>query len=381
MLSGNTHWEGFLKDNFVQIKNNSINKNSSEFISLRISQSSILRYNINLTQYVIISELYKIEKKKLDTISTASYFAEVYPALFSSRKVARKILEELLANNLVVKKNKKDRRGNNTFGYYLSSKGKALAANALYILDYTKEEYFNMLQVIDHWNSHDCFSVHKVKPYGETQTKNIHNSIHYIKELLEDFTFKEIENIIDDYSLKFSPEYLPENKNILTKAFSTFVKNDRGPSEFYEVHANGVKKSTTTIDELEATGITATVLKKAYTVLSDTGAAKEAEKLQIQRSIIRMHGKHQKRLTDELEELYGRKKVYREYVYPFNTFLMEMLKYLEKEVGIGKCKPGYISFRQGNKLMEGFSKAFADKYNIFLWPTEKQKEQIIKSLR
>jgi hypothetical protein len=60
---------------------------------------------------------------------------------------------------------------------------------------------------------------------------------------------------------------------------------------------------------------------------------------------------------------------------------MEMLKYLEKEVGIGKCKPGYISFRQGNKLMEGFSKAFADKYNIFLWPTEKQKEQIIKSLR
>lgn len=352
----------------------------SEFISLSISQSMMIRYDISLIQYVIVSQIYKMDKKKVKSVPTVTYFTSVYPALFTSRKVARRILEEVLEKDLIFKK---EINNKNTFAYYLTNKGKSLASNALYTLDYEKEDYFNMLQIIDYWNSKSCLSKHRVNPYGQVQTKNIHNSVNFIKDLYsgaewtnnKKFTPDDVKEIIDDYCLKFLPQYLPNNKKSLTKSFSSFVMNNKGYSELLNIDEKGVEQSSRTIDDLKKINIAFSMLKKSYEVLSEFGKATEEEKLLIQKSLIKMYDNWKKHKL-YLDKIYSWKTNYHGRFGNFNQFLYEILHYIENNVS--NAKPGYISFREGNKIMESFSKYFADKHNIYIWPTKKQEERILR---
>jgi hypothetical protein len=364
---------------------------SSEFISLRVSQSTLLNYNITLNDYMLISEIYKIEKNaQTKDIPSAKYFSSKFPAIFKSRRNIDRILLNLIEAQLLKKVPHKFSSGNITSKYVLTKKGKDIAANALYILNYTKEEYIRAIQVIDYWNTKKCFSTHKIKPYGETQTKNIHDSIHMINDLISEksddwrkefhsdpFSLNELYTIIDKYEQRFSPDYYPANKNTLPKAFSSFIMDNRGFSQFEDIIKNGNKELVRTIDELKEI-ISAPILKKAYEVLSETGKAKEEEKLEIQKSLLRTH-KQWKRYRDTLlDDLYDFKKQYVARMKDFNVFMYEVLFYISGNVEKGKAKPGFISFREGNKIMEGFSKYFIDKYNIYLWPSKRQEENIRK---
>lgn len=367
--------------------NNITECNTSELITINVTTTTLNQYDITLSEFFIINKIYKLEKIKSEQDLSVSFFNKHYPTEFSTRRKARYAINNLVEAGFLTMWDKKS----HTLHYNTTDLGKEVCATAAYILDYSREDYFMASQVIDVWNGIPQTSNHKLNRYGVVQTKTVHNIIHYIRDITtgdvkwyevpEGFklSLPQILSVIESYTLRHSKEYLPENKEFLPKSMAVFFLHySKNRSEFFDICFNGVKKNTKTIDLLKATTISLAVLKKAYDTLSVTGVATEAEKLDIQKNIIRTHTRWVKH-REMLDDIYSWKRSYREHVMDFNIFLNEIIAYVGKECGKGRAKSGFISFRQGNKLMEGFSKSFADSYHIFLWPTDKQKEHIIES--
>lgn len=358
----------------------------SEYLP-KVKQKYLLDNNITYDQFVILTEI------NSSTIVSVKYILDRYPALFNSKDTVRRILKDLFDRNLLVKDTDGDLFSVSTNSYKLSASGETLITRKEYTPKYTLEEYTKAVQIIDYWNSFKEVSTHTLKPYGEVQTKTIESCIKYISQLLTktkytwidvevktNFSIEEVKYYIDDHILKFSDDYLPEDKSILSKSLSNFFLNYKTKySDFFSVIDNEPVKNQTTIDKLKEFGVKAPTLKLAYEVLSATGSATESEKLDIQKQIVWNHQKYTTQKECVLDDLYIWKKQYRENFGEYNVFLYNLLQYIKSQFGIGKAKPQFLSFRKGSKIIEGFSKTYADKFNIFMFPTQKQKENIMKS--
>lgn len=358
-----------------------------ETISITVKQSILLKHKLSIIDFFIMKEVDKIAK---NSNTSAKLISTLYPAIFASKRTARNILENLVDRNFLEKKEDLTIFNQITFSYILTKDGYAIVHEIHYKPKYSKEGYFHAIQVIDHWNSIKCLSTHTVKPYGEIQTKTIDEIISYISDLLKGeaswgkgshiFSISEIVSIIDKFTLKFEDKYKPDDKKLLPKSLSSFFCSYKSKySEFFSVFEHGVSQIRTTLDDLKDIGISTAVLRKSYSVLSSTGQATNVEKLEIQKNIWRTYRRYSTHIEVLLDDLYGWRKIYREKVKNFNVFIFEFLKYIEAEVGKGNAKTGFLSFNRGNKILEAFSKYFADKYNIYLFPTEKQIKNIKKS--
>lgn len=368
--------------------NNRVDIDISENLE-KVSQRFLLNNNIDYSEFSILSEIYKSK----DRVVSVNYIYRRFPVLFSSKKVVRTYMKALVDKNLLEIDRDVDLFTQTTDAYRMTSVAISLISNKDYKPKYSSEEFTKAMQVINHWNSFDTLSTHSVHPYGEVQTKTIEHSISYISDLLKNtdvswfenpprnsFTITDINSVIDKYVLKFETKYLPEDKGSLSKSLSNFFcQYKTARSEFFNTLIYGLKENKTTADILMDIGISTTTLKKAYHVLSATGSATNKEKLEIQKSILFCHKRFLSHIEGELDVLYSWRKVYRENVATFNIFLFKFLEYIEREIGLGRAKPQYISFRRGSKVLEGYAKEIADAHSIILFPNKSQTEKILKS--
>lgn len=362
-------------------------------MTIKIPETDTIRYNLNINKIFILNYLFKNKKGDVNSVY------EEYSFLIPSKRVIRENLSELTEEGFCVKHNTFGSESGNNYEYSLTKKGKDIFSEV--DPKYTVEQFMIATGIISHWNSIESTTTHSVKPYDKKQTSTVRYCINFILNSFEGKYPKDIKVIrdekpldsglpklrkedyirmIDLFKLKLSDKYLPKNKYVLPTTFKDFLcKYGTCHSELLYLYYNGVKEDSKTIDELKTTGISGAMLKKAYEVLSETGKATQEEKLVIQRSIVRMYSNYVER-RKELDVLYGNKKEYCDRVKSYNMFMYELLSYIDREIGVGKAKPGFISFREGNKVMEKFSSYMATKHNIYLWPSAKKKEELMKNI-
>jgi len=360
--------------------------NTSEFITIKINQEILLKNKIGILEFILLKEIDKTKEH-----SSATFLYERFPALFNNRRNVRSTLEKLLTDGFLSKVEDKDLFSQNTYSYLLTKKGIMVVNDKEYKPKYTHDQYFRATQIIHHWNSFKQTSTHAIKPYGEIQTKTISQILSYIDDLLTGnkaewkdtatkFTLSEIESIIEQYMFKFDPAYKPETKSGLPKSLSNFFTSYKGGhSEYFNVYKHGVLKVRTTMDDIKDLNISATVLRRAYKILSVTGEATANEKLEIQKNILRTHKKYRIQREVLLDELYSWRKIYREKITNFNTFIFEFLTFIEATTTAGSRKSGFLSFNKSNKIFEAFNKDLITKHNIHLFPTTKEILRIQKS--
>jgi hypothetical protein len=368
-----------------------VKENTEEFIKINVKQEILIRHNVNVLEYYLLKEIERISKT--DNNTSAKFINQCYPSVFATKRITRTLLDKLKDDGYLDKIEDRDLISQHTFSYTLTKSGYNVINDIVYKPKYSIEDYIKAMQVFSAWNDIKECSTHGIKQYGEIQSKTVATAMKYIIDLLhggklkwmgdEDigkFSIAEIVSVVEEYAIKFQKEYIPEDKKVLPTALPSFFCHYKtGNSEFLHVCVNGVKKRETTMDLLKDTGITPSLLKKAYSVLSATGSATEAEKLDIQKNIIRTFKKWATQREVLLDDLYSWKKIYREKIMDFNMFLYEYLPYITAQVGEGNAKTGYLSFNQRNKILESYSAHLATKYNIFIFPTAKQIEQILNS--
>lgn len=366
--------------------------NISESINIKVKQQILLNHKISVIDYFLLKEIFEL--KKTNSISSATYFSISLPAIFPSRRSARSALGHLVEKSFLEKTRAKDLLNFHTFQYSLTEAGKAVLDPKLLFPNYSNEEYLRAVAIIDVWNEIKETSSHKIKSYGEDQTKTITTIIRYVNDLIverklswyptdilvKNISLQDITETIKTFQLKFSEKYKPVSKTHLPKSLVNFFCHYQTKhSEFFNVFLNGVEENVSTVDRLKKTGITPALLRKAYATLSESGVATESEKLSIQKNLIVSYKKYSIHKEVELDVLYSWNKNYIECVAKYNVFLHNFLTFISNEVGKGNAKSGYISFNKTNKIMEAYSKWITDKYNIFLFPTKLQVENIMKS--
>lgn len=376
----------------------------TEIININIKQEDIIRFHLNVSDCILLKFIYDKNKEKEYHIS-GTYILNEIPAIFTNIKMARTSLAILKEEGLIKKEILKPDFGPPHQMLKVTGKGRKVCEARSQAITYSSEEYLNACQVISYWNSFKQLTTHSLKPYREEQSKTVDSCITFINSLIQgnidfegikvrgskitdnmrekadrQYSINDIKKICALHVKRFGPEYLPENKGFLLKSLNQFfVHYKTKSSDFFDIVLNGIQEFEKTIDVTKKTSISAPMLNKAYQTLSATGSATEQEKLEILKSVNHCHKNYLAHREEFLDGLYNWKKQYRERIMNFNIFIYELLIYIEKEVGKGNAKPGYISFRQGNKIMEGFSKYLVDQYSIHLWPTEKKIEQIKKS--
>ena len=367
--------------------NKSVDNTSEEFIEVKVSQYLLLNNNLTIEDYLYLNTIRNNE------YCTGKEIYEKYPALSSSERSLKRVLDVLVEEKFITRK--PDKKEMNSFRYTLAPRGLGVLGLSGYTPRYSLEQYENAVEVIKHWNSFKELTTHAVKPYGEQQSKTVNNIITYVDDLLYrteykwtnennfpevTFSVDEIKKYVSKYVLKFSPDYAPTDKKNLPKSLSIFFSHYKTHhSEFFKVCYDGVSKIVTTLDELKEIGIKVPVLRKAYQVLSATGSATEAEKLEVQKNILWSYKKYKTQRDAVLDDLYSWKNVYQKKFMIYNVFLYDLLQYIDREIGKGNAKAGFISFNRGNKVFEGFSKWYIDQYNIYLLPSRKKREEILKS--
>ena len=282
----------------------------------------------------------------------------------------------------------------------LTPKGKAFFAEDTML---SPEEYELIEPVIQVWNDIPETTSHKLKLQDQPQTKTVYKSALIVSSLLagelhdtivdckyqdkpipkfEAMVIEDIIETIKDYSLKFSPDYYPDNKkNLPTNILDFFMNHLYFRSEFFSVYFDGVmKKKTGTASKLAELGITPKTLRKVYDVmLTPSDRNSESAKYKMMKHLLLVH-EQWSALIKELDQYYRWKKSFRDLTNRFDYFILDYVTWIENNIN-GSRPNMFLQIKDNHEIYAQFRAWYSDKYQINLKVSRSKKEYLMNKTK